>query len=86
MFRSLADVYGPNVLAIVMTGMGNDGKKGCQILKSLGAAVVAQDEASSVVWGMPRAVVAAGIADAILSPTEIAARINQILKDKERSK
>lgn len=83
MFRSLADVYGPHVLAIVMTGMGNDGKKGCEHLKSLGAGVIAQDERSSIVWGMPRAVVSAGIVDEILTPLEIAARINQTIKPEE---
>ena len=83
MFRSLAAVYGPQVLAIVMTGMGNDGKKGCEHLKSLGASVLAQDEDSSIVWGMPRAVVSAGIADEVLTPLEIAERINRIVKSRE---
>jgi two-component system chemotaxis response regulator CheB len=83
MFRSLAEVYGPRVLAIVLTGMGSDGRKGCETLKSQGAAVIAQDESSSIVWGMPRAVVSAGLADEVLSPEEIAARINQIIVSEE---
>lgn len=83
MFRSLANIYGANTLAIVMTGMGNDGKKGCEQLKSLGAGVIAQDEESSIVWGMPRAVVSAGIADEILTPLQIAARINEAIQYKE---
>jgi two-component system chemotaxis response regulator CheB len=83
MFRSLAKTFGPNVLAIVMTGMGNDGKKGCEHLKAVGAGVIAQDQDSSIVWGMPRAVVTAGIADEVLTPMQIAARINRITQDEE---
>jgi two-component system chemotaxis response regulator CheB len=83
MFRSLAQAYGSRVLAIVLTGMGADGKRGCEALKSQGAAVIAQNEASSIVWGMPRSIVSAGLADEVLSPEEIAARINQIIISEE---
>jgi two-component system chemotaxis response regulator CheB len=79
MFRSLAQVYGPRVLAIMLTGMGSDGKKGCELLKSHGAPILAQDESSSIVWGMPRSVVSAGLADEVLPPEAIAERINQII-------
>ena len=54
------------MLAAVLTGMGRDGQRGCEVLKAKGATVIAQDEASSVVWGMPGSVVNAGLADAVL--------------------
>jgi two-component system chemotaxis response regulator CheB len=63
LFRSAAEVYGGAVIAVVLTGMGRDGLRGVEILKSRGAFVIAQDEASSVVWGMPSYVVQAGLAD-----------------------
>ncbi len=66
MFRSVADVYGGNVISTVLTGMGQDGMRGAAALRSLGAYVIAQDEPTSVVWGMPGSVVAAGLADAVL--------------------
>jgi two-component system chemotaxis response regulator CheB len=66
LFRSCATVYGAGVLAAVLTGMGSDGLGGCRILHSLGATVLAQDEPTSAVWGMPGAVVGAGIAQGVL--------------------
>jgi len=66
LFNSLADVYGPAVVAAVLTGMGHDGMTGAERLAARGAYIVAQDEASSVVWGMPGAVVGAGVANQIL--------------------
>jgi len=66
MFRSVSEVYGGAALAVVLTGMGQDGMRGVQSLKALGAYVIAQDQASSVVWGMPGAVVGAGLADCVL--------------------
>jgi two-component system chemotaxis response regulator CheB len=66
LFRSAADVYGPNLLAVVMTGMGHDGMKGCQYINEKFGQIIAQDEDSSVIWGMPGAVVQAGVADAVL--------------------
>lgn len=66
LFESLADVYGGAVIAAVLTGMGQDGCRGARRLKAMGASVLAQDEASSVVWGMPGAVVNAGAADEIV--------------------
>jgi len=71
MFRSLGDVYGARVLAAVLTGMGSDGARGAVTLADKGCTVVAQDEASSVVWGMPGATVQAGAAAAILPIEEI---------------
>jgi two-component system chemotaxis response regulator CheB len=66
LFRSVAEVYGGSVVAAVLTGMGQDGLRGIQTLQALGAYIIAQDEPSSVVWGMPGAVVNAGLADAVV--------------------
>ena len=64
MFNSVAEVYRGNVLGVILTGMGHDGRDGCATLKERGARVVVQDEPTSVVWGMPGAVAQAGLADA----------------------
>ncbi|WP_433210130.1 protein-glutamate methylesterase/protein-glutamine glutaminase [Dactylosporangium sp. CS-047395] len=72
LFRSVARTYGGGTLAIVLTGMGQDGKRGAEQLRSAGAEIVAQDEATSVVWGMPGAVAQAGLAHAVLPLGEIA--------------
>jgi two-component system, chemotaxis family, protein-glutamate methylesterase/glutaminase len=66
LFRSVAETYGGAAISVVLTGMGQDGLRGAQVLKANGAYIVAQDEASSVVWGMPGAVVAAGLANCVL--------------------
>ena len=66
MFRSAAQVWQGHVVAVVLTGMGADGTKGLGPLKRAGAPVIVQDETTSVVWGMPGAVVAAGLADQVL--------------------
>jgi len=67
LFRSVDQVYGPAAISVILTGMGYDGLRGVEALKASGACVIAQDEASSVVWGMPGAVVNAGLADAVVS-------------------
>ena len=72
LFRSVARVYGAATLAVILTGMGQDGKKGAEALRTSGAEIVAQDEASSVVWGMPGAVASAGLANAVLGLDDIA--------------
>jgi two-component system chemotaxis response regulator CheB len=66
LFNSLADVYGSAVVAAVLTGMGRDGMTGAERLAARGAYIVAQDEDSSVVWGMPGAVVNAGVANLVV--------------------
>jgi two-component system chemotaxis response regulator CheB len=66
LFRTAADVYGSSLLAVMLTGMGYDGLKGSQTIKEKGGQVIAQDEATSVIWGMPGAVVQAGLADSVL--------------------
>ena len=71
LFESVASVYGGSALAAVLTGMGHDGLRGARLLKSAGAAIIAQDEETSAVWGMPRALAEAKIADAVLPLNEI---------------
>jgi two-component system chemotaxis response regulator CheB len=73
LFGSAADALGARVLACVLTGMGHDGLRGCRRLWAAGAEIVVQDEATSVVWGMPGAVVAAGLADRVRPLPAIAA-------------
>ena len=75
MLRSIAQVYGPAVLTVILTGMGSDGAKGGQTIVAAGGTVLAQDESTSVVWGMPGAAAAAGICSAILSLSDIAPNI-----------
>jgi two-component system chemotaxis response regulator CheB len=75
MFRSLAAIYGRRLIGVVLTGMGADGKLGAEQIVAAGGQVLAQDEASSVVWGMPRAVAEAGIAKAVLPLDDIPAYI-----------
>jgi two-component system chemotaxis response regulator CheB len=72
LFRSAASVYGGAILTVVLTGMGQDGKRGCEPLVAAGARVIVQDEATSVVWGMPGAVAEAGLADSVLPIGNIA--------------
>jgi two-component system chemotaxis response regulator CheB len=71
MLASLADVYGPRLLAVVLSGMGRDGAEGARRVHDSGGCVVVQDQQSSVVWGMPGAIAASGIADAVLAPDAI---------------
>jgi two-component system, chemotaxis family, protein-glutamate methylesterase/glutaminase len=77
LFRSVAKAYGSHALAVVMTGMGQDGLRGCQQIRANGGQVLAQDKASSVVWGMPGAVVRAGIADQVVSLRDLGAEITK---------
>jgi two-component system chemotaxis response regulator CheB len=71
MFDSLTEVFGPRVLAIVLSGMGRDGAEGALAVHAAGGCVVVQDKASSVIWGMPGAVAAQGLAQAVMPPDEI---------------
>jgi two-component system chemotaxis response regulator CheB len=66
LFRSAASVFGKETLALVLTGMGNDGLLGCQTVSAAGGTVLAQDEPTSIVWGMPGQVVRHGLANAVL--------------------
>ena len=74
-FRSVAAVYGAGVLAVVLTGMGSDGMLSCRVIREHDGTVLARDEASSTVWGMPGAVVQAGLAHKVLPLQEIVSEI-----------
>lgn len=71
LFRSVAEVFGSRCLAVVLTGMGNDGLSGCQAIRQAGGTILVQDEASSVAWGMPSQVASAGLADGVFSLTDL---------------
>ena len=76
MMRSIVNVYGRRVLALILTGMGQDGLKGCQAVVEAGGSVLAQDEESSVVWGMPGAVANAGICNEIIPLRDIGPKLH----------
>jgi two-component system, chemotaxis family, protein-glutamate methylesterase/glutaminase len=75
MFASAGAIYGAGALGVVLTGMGRDGVEGAGTMVACGGSIIAQDEASCAVWGMPRAVLEAGLASAVLPPDKIARRI-----------
>lgn len=75
LFRSVAQVYGSHALAVVMTGMGHDGFRGCGAIQQAGGQVVVQDQATSVVWGMAGSVANAGLADKVLPLHQLAPEI-----------
>jgi len=76
MLRSVAAVYGKRCLVIILTGMGSDGKKGCEVITQQGGTVIAQDEATSVVWGMPGAVATAGLCRTVLPIDKLPGYVN----------
>ena len=80
LFRSVADAYPRSVIAVILTGMGTDGAKGLGPLKRSGAYVIAQDEATSVVWGMPGAAVATGQVDEVLPLEGIGPTVASLLR------
>jgi two-component system, chemotaxis family, protein-glutamate methylesterase/glutaminase len=80
LFRSVAAVYGAGSLAVVLTGMGSDGMIGCRAICERGGSVLVQDEASSTVWGMPGAVVSAGLAHKVLPLCAIAPEILRLVR------
>lgn len=80
LFRSAARVYGSRMAAVVLTGMGADGTKGLSEVKRAGGHVIAQDEGSSIVWGMPGSAVASGLVDDVLPAAAIPPRIAKLLR------
>jgi two-component system chemotaxis response regulator CheB len=78
LFSSAASVWGPKVMALVLTGMGHDGLSGAKAIVAAGGHVMAQDEATSVVWGMPGQVAHAGLCSAVLPIKEIAPRLSRL--------
>jgi two-component system, chemotaxis family, protein-glutamate methylesterase/glutaminase len=75
LFRSVAAAFGSHSLGIIMTGMGQDGLRGSEIIRGAGGQILAQDEATSVVWGMPGFVAKAGLADKVLPLGELASEV-----------
>ncbi len=81
LFRSTAKIYGAGVLAVVLTGMGQDGLHGCEGIREVGGQILVQDRASSVVWGMPGSVANSGLADRVLSLEAMACEIIDRVKN-----
>ena len=79
MMRSMPAIYGSRILAVILTGMGQDGLRGCELIREAGGRVIVQDEASSVVWGMPGFVARAGLAEAVLPLPDMARGISAIV-------
>lgn len=79
MFKSVAECYGRNAIGIVLSGMGNDGTEGLRAIKAAGGITFAQDEATSLVYGMPQAAAKAGVVDYIMSVEEIAKEVSALL-------
>jgi two-component system chemotaxis response regulator CheB len=79
LFRSVAEVYGARSLAVVLTGMGDDGLEGARALRRVGGQILAQDRASCTVYGMPRAVIEAGLVDGIYPLADLAAELERRL-------
>ncbi len=78
LFRSVARTYGAGAVAVILTGMGSDGALGCRVMAEAGGRFVVQDEATSVVWGMPGAAARTGLAEAILPIPEIGAWLKRV--------
>ena len=79
LFRSVSSIYGKNAVGVIMTGMGSDGAKGCRQMKQQGAAIIAQDEATCVVFGMPKGPIEEGIADIVAPLGDIASEIVRLV-------
>ncbi len=80
LFRSVADLYGPHCLGVILTGMGQDGLIGSEYIKDAGGRILVQDESSSVVWGMPGFVTKAGLADQIVPLNQMGKEILKLLQ------
>lgn len=77
LFRSVANLYGSHTLAVILTGMGQDGLRGCEAIRESGGTIFIQDESSSVVWGMPGSLARAGLADKVLSLDRMAIAVEK---------
>jgi two-component system chemotaxis response regulator CheB len=80
LFRSVAALYGPGTLGVVLTGMGQDGAHGCEHIRERQGQVIVQDKPTSIVWGMPGAVVDAGVADRVVPLGQIATELVRATK------
>ncbi len=81
LLRSVVAALGGAVVAVILTGMGQDGLEGARMVTAAGGTVLAQDESSSAVWGMPGAVAGAGLCHAVLSPKHLAAKVGGLLEE-----
>jgi two-component system chemotaxis response regulator CheB len=79
LFESVARVFGAATVAVILTGMGEDGLVGLRGVRRAGGHIIAQDEKSCVIFGMPGVAVAAGVADAVLPLDDIAARLGELV-------
>jgi two-component system chemotaxis response regulator CheB len=75
LFASAAQMWGSAILAVILTGMGSDGSRGAEDIVTAGGSVIAQDEATSIVWGMPGAAANAGVCSAVLPLDQIGPKI-----------
>jgi two-component system chemotaxis response regulator CheB len=82
LFDSAVDIWGSTILAVLLTGMGNDGCSGAARIASAGGSVIAQDEATSVVWGMPGAAAQAGLCSAVLPLDQIAPKVARLFGER----
>lgn len=80
LFKSLVPLYGQNILAVILTGMGADGADGAEEIKKAGGKVIAEDERSCVVYGMPKAVVQRGLSDSVVALEKVSEEIVQMLR------
>ena len=78
LFKSAAEVYKDKILGIIMTGMGNDGTEGARRIKEAGGDIIAQDEETSIVFGMPKSAIETGVVDEILSVEKIVEKLNNL--------
>ncbi|MBD2353341.1 chemotaxis response regulator protein-glutamate methylesterase [Tolypothrix sp. FACHB-123] len=83
LFESVAKVYSKKAIAVILTGMGQDGLDGCKCIREAGGQILAQDKATSVVWGMPSFVVNAGLANEVLPLELIAGKIIDRVRDNQ---
>lgn len=79
LFESVAKVFGGETVAVILTGMGEDGVQGLHAVRKAGGAMIAQDEATSIVFGMPGVAIASGLADDILPIESIAGRLLELI-------
>lgn len=79
LFRSVAKSYGERAIGVILTGMGEDGMRGMQVMKEAGIPIIAQDAETSVVWGMPGAVVQAGLADEVVPIEKVYQTISEFI-------
>lgn len=84
MFRSISEVYGAKMLGVILTGMGSDGARGGKVVVDAGGTIIAQDEKTSVVWGMPGAAATSGICSAVVPLEEIPSQIIKVVQGNAR--